>query len=367
MRPEQRRGDQADRGRGDQHGERAHRQRAAAGAAAPPRRPGSGRRGRRQQRALGSHPLIGSVVVGSSSGRRVMPAPPRGSRSRRGPGRRGCRSARDRAVVEERPPGRSPRAAPGWWSPGRWCGPRRSSPQPGGDPRLGDRVDRRGRVVQHQHRRVGGQRPGQRHPLALAAGQRPAALGHDRVQAVGRPCGHLVGRRGGQRGFDAPRRAGTGRGVTLSSSVPSNRSASCAATRTAARTAAGSRWAAGRRPARRRPASGSTSRGRGSAAARSRAAGSAATTPSSSPAATSRSRPRSPARATPRSRSAPADRAGRRPRRRPAVSGAAASTAAIRCGGGAGLGELAVHPGEHRQRPEQELGQADGGDQARRR
>ena len=50
--------------------------------------------------------------------------------------------------------------------------PPRSCAQPGGDPRLGDRVDGGRRVVHDQHRRLAGQRPGQRDPLALPAGER---------------------------------------------------------------------------------------------------------------------------------------------------------------------------------------------------
>ena len=51
--------------------------------------------------------------------------------------------------------------------------------QPRRDPGLGVGVDRRGRLDQHQDLRVAGQRPGQHQPLPLAAGERPAALGHD--------------------------------------------------------------------------------------------------------------------------------------------------------------------------------------------
>jgi hypothetical protein len=54
-------------------------------------------------------------------------------------------------------------------------------PQPGRDPRLGVRVDRRGRLDENQDLRIGGQRPGQHQPLPLPAGERTAALGDDLV------------------------------------------------------------------------------------------------------------------------------------------------------------------------------------------
>ena len=52
---------------------------------------------------------------------------------------------------------------------------------------LRQQVEVRGRLVEHEHPRVGQERPRQRDQLALARGQRLAALVHDRVEAVGHP------------------------------------------------------------------------------------------------------------------------------------------------------------------------------------
>ena len=57
-------------------------------------------------------------------------------------------------------------------------------------------VDRAGRVVEDEDRRVEEQRPRDRHALALAARERVAALTDDRVVAVGEPHDELVGVRG---------------------------------------------------------------------------------------------------------------------------------------------------------------------------
>jgi hypothetical protein len=68
------------------------------------------------------------------------------------------------------------------------------------DPLLGLRVDRRGRVVQDDHRWFRDQRPSQGDALALAARQGQAALADDRVVAVGQEADEPVGlRRGGDR------------------------------------------------------------------------------------------------------------------------------------------------------------------------
>ena len=84
-----------------------------------------------------------------------------------------------------------------------------------------------GRLVQHQHLRVDDQRAGQREPLALPAGERPAALGDPRAHRVARPSGepsderveHVRALGGGQR---RPRRStAPERGTSNSSrSVP---------------------------------------------------------------------------------------------------------------------------------------------------
>ena len=57
------------------------------------------------------------------------------------------------------------------------------------DRRLGGRVDRGGGVVEDQDPRVGEQRPGDRDPLALAAGEGQAALADAGLVAVGQFAG----------------------------------------------------------------------------------------------------------------------------------------------------------------------------------
>ena len=64
---------------------------------------------------------------------------------------------------------------------------------------LGDGVDRGGGVVEHQHPRVGEQRPGQGDPLPLPARQRQPAFADHGVVAVGQRGDELV-RGGGRRG-----------------------------------------------------------------------------------------------------------------------------------------------------------------------
>ena len=64
--------------------------------------------------------------------------------------------------------------------------PVRGHPAQGGvDRRLGDRVDGAGRVIQHQHPRVGDQCPGQGQALPLPTGQGQAPLADHRVVPVG--------------------------------------------------------------------------------------------------------------------------------------------------------------------------------------
>ena len=64
--------------------------------------------------------------------------------------------------------------------------------QRGVDLRLQPGVDGRGGVVQDQQPRVGDQRPGQRHPLPLAAGQGQALLADHGVVALRQPGDELV-------------------------------------------------------------------------------------------------------------------------------------------------------------------------------
>ena len=64
--------------------------------------------------------------------------------------------------------------------------------QRGVDLGLQARVDGRGRVVEQQQPGIGDQRPGQRHPLPLPAGQGKALLADHRVVALGQPDDELV-------------------------------------------------------------------------------------------------------------------------------------------------------------------------------
>src|SRR5262245_14789161 len=67
--------------------------------------------------------------------------------------------------------------------------------EPLGDPRLGVGVDRRRGLDEYQYLRVGEERPGQHHPLALSTGERAAALLDPRAQSVGQRDENVVGRR----------------------------------------------------------------------------------------------------------------------------------------------------------------------------
>ena len=67
------------------------------------------------------------------------------------------------------------------------------APDARGDARLGHRVDRRRRLVQHQDGRGGRERAGQGDALALPAGERPAALADLAVEAAGDRADGLVG------------------------------------------------------------------------------------------------------------------------------------------------------------------------------
>ena len=76
---------------------------------------------------------------------------------------------------------------------------------------LGLGVDRRGRLVEDQDRRVDQECPGDRDPLPLAAGERLAALADQRVVAVGQAEDELVAPRGPGRGDDLARGVASGR------------------------------------------------------------------------------------------------------------------------------------------------------------
>ena len=70
------------------------------------------------------------------------------------------------------------------------------------DQRLGAGVEARGRLVEHEHRRIGERGPGQRHELLLAGRQPAAPLAHLGVEAVGQHGEAVVGADGTQRVVD---------------------------------------------------------------------------------------------------------------------------------------------------------------------
>ncbi len=74
--------------------------------------------------------------------------------------------------------------------------PARRRPQRAEDRLLRDRVERRGRLVEHQDARVLEQRPGDAEALALAARERAAGLGQRRVVAVRQAGDEVVDVRG---------------------------------------------------------------------------------------------------------------------------------------------------------------------------
>ena len=76
--------------------------------------------------------------------------------------------------------------------------------QAGGDPRLGVRVHRRGRLDQHQDLGVDRERARQDQALALAAGEGAAALGDRGVETLGKGFEDVVGRGGVERLADPP-------------------------------------------------------------------------------------------------------------------------------------------------------------------
>ena len=77
--------------------------------------------------------------------------------------------------------------------------PRAGLRQAPGDPGLGVGVHRARRLDQHQRLGVGQQRPGQRQALALAAGERPAALLDLAVQPLGQRLQDVLAARDRQR------------------------------------------------------------------------------------------------------------------------------------------------------------------------
>ena len=84
-------------------------------------------------------------------------------------------------------------------------GGRHGAPQAGEDRLLDPGVDRRGGVVEEQQPRLPQQGPGEREALALAAGQRDAALADHLVEPVGEALDEGAGP-GHLEGAPAPRR-----------------------------------------------------------------------------------------------------------------------------------------------------------------
>ena len=70
---------------------------------------------------------------------------------------------------------------------------RRGRPQRSPQPRVGGQVERRERVVEEVDPRPAYERPGDREPLALAAGEVGAALDHRRVEPLGQRLDEVAG------------------------------------------------------------------------------------------------------------------------------------------------------------------------------
>ena len=117
--------------------------------------------------------------------------------------------------------------------------------QPGGDPGLGVGVDGRGRLDEHEDLRVGGEDAGQDQPLPLAAGERAAALGDDRVHAVGERLEDVLGRGGGEGVVD---RAGARHVEAVAEPAGEQRGAGVGDDDAAAYVRSWERTSAGRRP-----------------------------------------------------------------------------------------------------------------------
>ena len=88
---------------------------------------------------------------------------------------------------------------------------------------LGDGVERRGRLVEQQDRRVAQERPGDRHPLPLPAGEVRAARPDARRQPLGQ-AGDEVGelRRVQDRGEVAARERGVEQGDVVGEALSYN-------------------------------------------------------------------------------------------------------------------------------------------------
>ena len=156
-------------------------------------------------------------------------------------------------------------------------------PHPARDPVLGRGVDGGGRIVQHQHRSVDPERPGEDDALALAAGQRTAGLAQHGPEAIGQGVDDVVDGGGDQH---AP---GPAPAPRFSCRGPPNSTASCRATSTVAR--ASSRVTDRRSvPSTTKCPYGSMSRA-STASSAAASAESRATTPTCSPAATARLEP----------------------------------------------------------------------------
>ena len=100
------------------------------------------------------------------------------------------------------------------------------------------RVQAGGRLVEHEHRRVAHERAGDREALALAAGERAAALAEPRVVAVGQRRDERRARPPRARPPRSRRRVAPGRPWAIASrTVTSGSSVSCSSSPTFARTA----------------------------------------------------------------------------------------------------------------------------------
>ncbi len=179
---------------------------------------------------------------------------------RRRPARRGGRP-RPAGRRRARAPGRRGRRSTGGGRWRSWCDPSASLREGVRDAHLGERVDRRGRLVEHQHVGVGDTGPQQRDQLTLAGRQRVAAFADPRVESVGQRRPPSRRRRADRRVARSRSRVASGRANRmLLAIVSSNRNGSWATTTIRRRSSALSISASGTPPSRTCPAIGSAKR-----------------------------------------------------------------------------------------------------------
>ena len=122
--------------------------------------------------------------------------------------------------------------------------------QPLGDEQLGVRVDRAGRLDQHQDLGVGEQRAGQREPLALTAGEAAAGLVDRCVETLGQRVEDVLGAATSTAVIRSASPAVRSHGSSSSRSTPVNSRGSASDTSTRRRTVGERQVARAARPPR---------------------------------------------------------------------------------------------------------------------